>query len=78
MTAENIVTFTVIGTLGNPTFLCILGSRLLFNLKDAGKLEVNKGTNYKFESSVSGIDFGDARIEASEVVCSFFSLFTGF
>ncbi|EJC99532.1 uncharacterized protein FOMMEDRAFT_160599 [Fomitiporia mediterranea MF3/22] len=41
---------------GNPSFLCILGSRLLFNLKEAGKLGVNEGTNYR-TTSMSTIEF---------------------
>lgn len=71
---------TIIDLLGNPTFLCILGSRMLFNLKEAGKLGVNEGTNYR--ESISAIDFGAAEVEAeaSEMVRSFFSssLFTEF
>lgn len=49
----------------------MLGSRLLFNLKDAAKLGVNEGTNYRPERSVSTIDFGDTGAAASEVVRSF-------
>ena len=41
---------------GNPSFLSILGSRMLFNLKDAGKRGVNEGTNYR-SKTVSDIQF---------------------
>lgn len=70
---ESIVEIAIIEFLGNPTFLCILGSRLLFNLKDAGKHAVNEGTSYRPERSVSDIDFGAAEVEASEVVRYFLS-----
>lgn len=42
--------------LGNPSFLCILGSHMLFNLKDAGERGVNEGTSYR-RSSISEIEF---------------------
>ncbi|EJC99531.1 uncharacterized protein FOMMEDRAFT_160597 [Fomitiporia mediterranea MF3/22] len=42
--------------IGNPSFLCILGSRLLFNLKEAGKLGINEGTNYRIKT-LSNIEF---------------------
>jgi hypothetical protein len=29
---------------GNPTLLCLLGSRMFFNLKEAGEAAVNEGT----------------------------------
>ena len=34
-------------SIGNTSFLCILGSRLLVNLKEAGELGLNEGTNYR-------------------------------
>ncbi|EJC99537.1 uncharacterized protein FOMMEDRAFT_160604 [Fomitiporia mediterranea MF3/22] len=46
----------IIEQAGNPSFLCILGSRLLFNMKEAGKLGVNEGTNYRTKS-MSTIEF---------------------
>lgn len=40
-------TFTfVLTTLGSPTILCLLGSRVFFNLKEAGAPGVNVGTNW--------------------------------
>ena len=54
-------TWTIIlPRLGNPSLLCILGSRLLVNLKEAGKLGLNEGTNYRpdsFSESLSEIEF---------------------
>ncbi|EJC99535.1 uncharacterized protein FOMMEDRAFT_160601 [Fomitiporia mediterranea MF3/22] len=53
---ENVILASILGQVGNPSFLCILGSRLLFNLKEAGKLGVNEGTNYRTKS-MSNIKF---------------------
>ena len=48
----------VLGSIGNPSFLCILGTRMLFNLKEAGELGVNKGTSYRMTSStISTMNF---------------------
>ena len=48
----------VLTALGNPSLLTILGSRMLFNLKEAGELGVNEGTNVRVASrTLSGIDF---------------------
>ncbi|EJC99477.1 uncharacterized protein FOMMEDRAFT_160536 [Fomitiporia mediterranea MF3/22] len=41
---------------GSRSFLCILGSRVFFNMKEAGKLGVNEGTSYRMKS-VSNIEF---------------------
>ena len=43
---SNVIVVEVIGTLGSPTLLCILGSRMFFNLKEAGEHGVNVGTNW--------------------------------
>ena len=43
---NNTVAIAIIGTLGSPTFLCILGSRMFFNLKEAAEHGVNIGTNW--------------------------------
>lgn len=74
LTTGNVITSTVISVFGNTAFLSMLGSRLLFNLKDAGKHGVNEGTSYRPERSLSGIEFGDAGVEGSEVVRSLFFL----
>lgn len=59
-------TFTfILTTLGSPTILCFLGSRMFFNLKEAGDHGVNVGTNWSSyqPSSVqySSIQFDDSR-----------------
>ena len=41
-TVEN----AVISSVGSPTLLCILGSRVFFNLKEAAEHGVNPGTNW--------------------------------
>ena len=53
---------TIMETFGNPTLLCILGSRMFFNLKEAAEHGVNIGTNWssypdsvmQFDEPVSG------------------------
>ena len=42
---------------GSPTLLCIFGSRVFFNLKEAAEHGVNVGTNWSSYSSV--MDFDD-------------------
>ena len=50
----------VLTALGNAALLTILGSRMLFNLKEAGELGVNEGTNVRVASrTLSGIDFAE-------------------
>ena len=51
-------------TVSNPIFLCILGGQLLINLKEAGELGVNEGTNYR-STSVTVIDFAEGRCPLS-------------
>ena len=43
---SNLYLANVISSLGNPAFLCVLGSRMLFNLKEAGERGQNEGTSY--------------------------------
>ena len=50
----------VLGSLGNPALLTILGSRMLFHLKEALELGVNGGTNVRISSgTISEIGFAD-------------------
>ena len=44
---------------GNSALLSILGSRMMFNLKEAGELGVNGGTNYRpsLSGTLSGPEF---------------------
>ncbi|PAV16747.1 hypothetical protein PNOK_0836700 [Pyrrhoderma noxium] len=51
--------------LGNPTFLSVLGSRLLFNLKEAGEYGVNIGTNYR-SNTLSQLQFAGEHPPESE------------
>ncbi|EJD00579.1 uncharacterized protein FOMMEDRAFT_159325 [Fomitiporia mediterranea MF3/22] len=37
---------SLLGRAGDPTVLCILGSRLLINLKEAGERGMNRGTSH--------------------------------
>ena len=46
---EGIALVYFVNTIGNPSCLCILGSYLLVNLKEAGELGVNEGTNYRLD-----------------------------
>ena len=53
----------VLQSLGNASFLCIIGSRLIFNLREAGELGVNEGTNYRVSSqSASEIEFAEGDV----------------
>jgi hypothetical protein len=36
----------ILESFGSPTLLCILGSRMFFNLKEAAEHGVNVGTNW--------------------------------
>ena len=51
---------SILVQLGNPAFLCVLGSRMLFNLKEAGERGQNEGTSYNATSrTVSGMEFAE-------------------
>ena len=45
-------------TFGAPTLLCVLGSRMFFNLKEAAEHGVNVGTNWSSYSH-SAIHFDE-------------------
>ena len=50
----------VLNALGNPALLSILGSRMMFNLKEAAELGINEGTNVRVASrTMSAIDFAE-------------------
>ena len=52
----------VLSVLGSPSFLCVLGSRMLFNLKEAVERGQNERMNYWMTSSpVSGGGFAEPR-----------------
>ena len=44
--ASSAVAINTIEVLGSPTLLCILGSRMFFNLKEAAEHGVNVGTDW--------------------------------
>lgn len=47
---------STLNALGSPTLQCVLGSRLFFNLKEAGERGVNEGTNWA-SYTMTGMDF---------------------
>lgn len=62
--APNYYVVVLLQAIGNPSFLCVLGSRLLVNLREAGELGLNEGTNYRLSTrSVSGMEFADRNVE---------------
>ncbi|KAL5524841.1 hypothetical protein ACEPAF_9987 [Sanghuangporus sanghuang] len=55
---ENQVLSNILSSLGNPALLSLLGTRMLFNLKEAGERGQNEGTSYRVQSgTVSEINF---------------------
>ena len=59
LTLESSALFTyILDALANPSLLSILGSRLLFNMKEAGNKGLNEGTSCGSKSTISDIDFG--------------------
>ena len=72
----NAVALNVINVLGNPILLCILGSRMFFNLKEAAEHGVNVGTNWSSysQSATSTMHFNeppDSLLESVIYRCSF-------
>ena len=58
-TTESNTLFTyTLEALANPSLLSILGSRLLFNMKEAGAKGLNEGTSCGSKSTISDIEFG--------------------
>ena len=49
---------SLLTTLGSPTLLCVAGSRMFFNLKEAAEHGVNIGTNWSSYSH-SAIQFDE-------------------
>ena len=62
---DNVIVSNILATLGQPTFLCILGSRMFFNLKEAAEHGVNVGTNWGSYSH-SAIHFDEPRERGGE------------
>lgn len=61
----SLVPEVVLSALGSPTLLCILGSRMFFNLKEAGEQGVNVGTNWS-SFSHSAIHFDEPQQEREQ------------
>lgn len=61
----------VFEALGSPTLLCILGSRMLFNLKEAAEHGVNTGTNWSSYSHTTTIGFEERAGLTEDVECVF-------
>ena len=66
-TSTSLVPSAILGALGTPTLLCLLGSRMFFNLKEAAEHGVNVGTNWSSHSQ-SSIGFDEHRSRASQYV----------
>ena len=66
--ADTIVTGAVFQGLGSPTLLCILGSRIVFNLKEAAEHGVNVGTNWASyqHSALSAMQFDEPHIGGAQ------------
>ena len=47
----------LLDTLGSPAFLCILGSRMLFNLKEAGEKGSDGGYSLKTGTDMASLQF---------------------
>ena len=67
----------VLTALGNPSFLCILGSRMLFNLKEAGERGQNEGTSYnatlRIVSNMEFVQAGPANSVGDCFTCYIFN-----
>ena len=57
----------VFEALGSPTLLCILGSRMLFNLKEAAEHGVNIGTNWSSYTHTISIDFEEQQTMTEDI-----------
>ena len=68
VSVENDFLSNVLVSIGNPSFLCIIGSRLLINLKEAVESSLDEGTNYRSSlRSVSDIIFAEEDAEGLHV-----------
>ena len=60
---SNQISYYILGALGNPVFLCLIGSRMFVNLIEAGQSEVKNGSSNNVHSgggsTISDIQFGD-------------------
>ena len=59
LTQKSVTLFgNILTVLDNPSLLSILGTRLLFNMKEAGAKGLNEGMSCGSKSTISDIDFG--------------------
>lgn len=56
----NGVASNILVIIGNTSLLSLVGSRLLFNMKEAGERGLNQGTSCSSRSTASSIDFAEA------------------
>lgn len=63
----SLVPSAALQVLGSPSLLCILGSHMFFNLKEAAEHNVNVGTNWSSYEH-SAIRFGDDAGDVGEEV----------
>ena len=69
---ENDFLGIIVQSIGDPSFLSVLGSHLLINLKEAGELGLKEGTNYKVNSrTVSDIDFENEHVKGQRLYLTF-------
>ena len=58
LTQKSVTLFgNILTVLDNPSLLSILGTRLLFNMKEAGAKGLNEGTSCGLKSTISDIEF---------------------
>ena len=53
----NVFLTDVLAVAGSPTFLCVLGSRMLFNLKEAAEKGSGEETSYREDVPISAMEF---------------------
>ena len=69
--AGSFLVAALLGGFGSPTFLCIAGSRMFFNVKEAAEYGVNVGTNWSsYSHSIIRFDEPRSAAEHHEYVTS--------
>ena len=69
MIVASLAIVSTLGFLGSPTLLCILGSHMFFNVREAAERGVNIGTNWSSYSH-SAIRFEEPTIVDAQYVFS--------
>ena len=64
----NLIGYTAIDVLGNPGLLCLLGSRIFLNLKEAAETRVNGGV-YSRGGTIEDPIFAEPAELDSDVCC---------